>query len=923
MSTSPDRVAEAAAALLDGHPRRALALLGDAVGRRADLVRIEALQHDDPDGELPEVQRRARRSARAPDDVARLLELMSRRYRGTRREVMLHSALEQAEDPGLRAQLMVHLGHRRLVVTDTQDAQRWLERAEAEGIPEEASSAAAHLRGVIHLHRGEHEDAIVHFSRSLTRAADAPLVATLALRARARAWASLDRLDKAQKDYQRALALTEGRPALLEERAKLINALADLARARGDLEEAARAFHALLALDIPFITPVVHLNLALVERDRGDVDAARRHLDLVALDGIRPFVVLAHAVTSLAVCPTGSDVGARVLAVERAVARNDHVDPDTMHTLAEALPALAEPEHRARVARIVLQHARVLMDPMMRGLAETTLGEAGVGLVGPYRVGGRLGEGASATVVRGVHLATRQEVALKVLDVARARRLRAVELDAVSDLAHPNLVPLVDHGVVDAAAGVTTGWPVGAPWLATSLVDGGAVEGTRSWEEVLGWLHDLLGALAHAHARGVLHLDIKPANILHTAAGEPLLTDFGIAARVGQRRRMRAYTPNYAASEQLAEHEGALGPWTDVYGLGATAWAWLVGASPRRAPSVDALPDEAAAWLVRATADDPRDRFRDVAEAWAALPPRPTPRTLPSTDRRERLAVRMRRGPPQPAVDVVEAMVDRVVDVMDGGGAEELVARGRPGCGHRQVVRDALQRAAEAGRLRMMWVDGDLRAGVAALVGPSDHLSGRPDVVDPEPLAAWLDGGGDVSAGLAGLARPLLLVREGPTEPLDVALPPGMVVLDLFEDDHGPVLMPAPGSRETTATLRRWLPELPGRALEEVAEQGSYDEAVDHLRALAALGRVVDTADGPSLLPGRLPSRSMALGAVVGSVPPWLVERPEPWCPDPVPDDVQPLLGRLLELGLARRGTAGWWLSRALWTAVAAEAPSG
>ena len=45
--------------------------------------------------------------------------------------------------------------------------------------------------------------------------------------------------------------------------------------------------------------------------------------------------------------------------------------------------------------------------------------------------------------------------------------------------------------------------------------------------------------------------------------------------------------------------------------------------------------------------------------------------------------------------------------------------------------------------------------------------------------------------------------------------------------------------------------------------------------------------------------------------------------PDPVPDDVQPLLGRLLELGLARRGTAGWWLSRALWTAVAAEAPSG
>ena len=282
---SDPRVTRAAAALTDGHPDTALSLLGTARGFDADLLRIEALQFHDPAGALPAVVRRARKRATTGDEVARLLEVRARPHGGARRESMLHEALELAEAPTLRARLMVDLGHRRLVVTDTDDAERWLRRAEAEGVGSDAVCELEHLRGVIHLHRGQQEEAIAAFSRGLTQAGDRVLATILALRARARCWASLEREADAQSDYERALALTKGRAALREERAKLLNSLADMARLAGDLDGAARRFHALLDMKLPFITPVVHLNLALVEHARGDGARARHHLDQVFVDG--------------------------------------------------------------------------------------------------------------------------------------------------------------------------------------------------------------------------------------------------------------------------------------------------------------------------------------------------------------------------------------------------------------------------------------------------------------------------------------------------------------------------------------------------------------------------------------------------------------------------------------------------------------
>jgi len=917
------RLSRAEAALRDGRPGAALSLLGTAKGLRADRVRIEALQHHDPAGALPAVRRRARRVATTGDEVARLLEVLATPQAGTRREVMLLEAVEVARSPTLRARLMVGVGRQRARVTDTDDAERWLQRAEAVGVGDDARCDLEHLRGVIHLHRGEHEQAIVAFSRGLTWADDQPLDAVVLLRARARCWAAVDREEHAVQDYERAIELTEGRLALRRERAKLLNALGDLDRLRGDLDAAAERFHALLDMHVAHVNPVVYLNLALVEHARGRSRVALEHLRQVRLDRPRPFVALAHAVTHLVLRPTGQGVGARVLAVERALAHADHVDPDTMTALAEVLPSLEEPEHAARVARIVLHHARILVEPSFQARAEEALFRADIGLVGPYRVGERLGDGGSATVVRGVHLATGQEVAVKVLVEESADRLQAVELDAISALDHPNLVPLVDHGVVDHTASITSGWPPDAPWLATSLVDGGELRRTAPWSEVVGWLHDLLGALAHAHARGVLHLDIKPANVLHTADGLPLLTDFGIAARMGQARRLRAHTPDFAAPEQLPEQPAALGPWTDVFGLGATAWAWLAGRSPRRAPDrLDEvpLPAEARAWLHTATAVDPSHRFPDMATARAALPPRPTPPVVPATDRRERLAVRMRRGPPVPRLDETEALLDGVVDALAGEAPGHITTIAPPGTGHRELVRAAVQRRVESGRLRALWVDGDdLRAGLRALLGPTRHLATRPDVGDPDPLAAWLEGrSDDLTRALAELVRPVAVVRNSTGPTTRVPLPPRLVLIEVYESDTARAV----GGRDTVGQLTRWLPELPSAALERVAAGSTYEAAVDHVRALVALGRIVDTATGPSLLPGSIPSRGEALGAVAATLgtpfTAWLGGRSGPWCPDPVPAEVNEALSTATRWGLAWRGTAGWWLSRALWATLRA-----
>lgn len=95
----------------------------------------------------------------------------------------------------------------------------------------------------------------------------------------------------------------------------------------------------------------------------------------------------------------------------------------------------------------------------------------------------------------------------------------------------------------------------------------------------------LLNGLREVHARKLLHLDIKPSNIMLRPDGTPVLLDFGAARQTlsaTQPLLKPMYTPGFAAPEQFADL-GALGPWTDIYGVGACLYACIVGKPPPRA----------------------------------------------------------------------------------------------------------------------------------------------------------------------------------------------------------------------------------------------------------------------------------------------------------------------------------------------------
>lgn len=103
-------------------------------------------------------------------------------------------------------------------------------------------------------------------------------------------------------------------------------------------------------------------------------------------------------------------------------------------------------------------------------------------------------------------------------------------------------------------------------------------KGNFSRDDARALLLPLMDALEYIHAEGVVHQDIKPANIFMTATGDPVLLDFGVAAADGE-QAFKLGSEGYAAPEQAVE-EGSIGPWTDIYGLAATLYRCVTGKIP-------------------------------------------------------------------------------------------------------------------------------------------------------------------------------------------------------------------------------------------------------------------------------------------------------------------------------------------------------
>ncbi|MFD9474706.1 serine/threonine-protein kinase, partial [Streptomyces goshikiensis] len=201
-------------------------------------------------------------------------------------------------------------------------------------------------------------------------------------------------------------------------------------------------------------------------------------------------------------------------------------------------------------------------------------------IAGRYRLGKRLGRGGMGTVWRATDELLGRPVAVKELHVdggtEATKALR--EARTVAQVKHPHVV--VVHDVVEHE---------GHPFIVMELVEGGsladrlATEGPLSVGDTARTGLALLGALTAAHDRGVLHRDVKPANVLMEAGSERVvLTDFGIASLVGSTTisETGAFvgSPEYTSPERM--QGAAAGPSCDLWSLGALLCAALTGESP-------------------------------------------------------------------------------------------------------------------------------------------------------------------------------------------------------------------------------------------------------------------------------------------------------------------------------------------------------
>jgi serine/threonine protein kinase len=268
-----------------------------------------------------------------------------------------------------------------------------------------------------------------------------------------------------------------------------------------------------------------------------------------------------------------------------------------------------------------------------------------------YDVEEEIGRGGMSVVYRATDLRLRREVAVKVLppDLAfrpdvRARFQR--EAETAARLSHPHIVPIYSVGDRDGIVYIVMALVVGEP-LGRRL----ARLGPMPPDEARDVLRVVADALAYAHARGVVHRDIKPDNILLDAeSGRPMVMDFGIARAAEADSRLTVTgtamgTPAYMSPEQ-AMGDRDLDGRSDIYSLGVVGYQMLVGETPFVAANTPAmlmkhvgerpvpvaerrrgLPGGLAMAIDRALAKRREDRWPDAAAFRDALaaPDRPAP----------------------------------------------------------------------------------------------------------------------------------------------------------------------------------------------------------------------------------------------------------------------------------------------------------
>ncbi len=262
---------------------------------------------------------------------------------------------------------------------------------------------------------------------------------------------------------------------------------------------------------------------------------------------------------------------------------------------------------------------------------------------GRYHILEQLGEGGMATVYKAYDTRLETDVAVKVIrnenltfgtmDQALIRFER--EAKALARLTHPNIVKVTDYGEYE-----------GRPYLVMEYLPSGTLKKKLGrctpWQDALRLLLPIAHALDFAHRQGMIHRDVKPSNILITADGEPMLTDFGIAKILDIHENTELTgtgvgigTPEYMAPEQWTGNSSTK---SDQYALGVVLYEILTGRKPYPtdtpaaillkqvneplpSPSefVKELPDRIEKLLLKTLAKDPADRYENMADFASAI----------------------------------------------------------------------------------------------------------------------------------------------------------------------------------------------------------------------------------------------------------------------------------------------------------------
>ena len=264
--------------------------------------------------------------------------------------------------------------------------------------------------------------------------------------------------------------------------------------------------------------------------------------------------------------------------------------------------------------------------------------------IGRYHIVEHLGEGGMATVYQAFDTRLERDVAIKVIrkDAFPANMHAHVfkrferEAKALARLSHPNIVKIHDYGDYE-----------GSPFLVMEYIPGGTLKSRMGTPfntgEAVRLLLPIAQALEYAHEHDIIHRDVKPANILLSEKGQPVLSDFGIAKILESDEGntltgtgVGIGTPEYMAPEQCLGEE--VDSRTDIYALGIVFYEMVAGRKPYLAntpmavihkqisdplPSpgsfVTGLPKGVERVIFKALAKRPQDRYASMGEFAAAL----------------------------------------------------------------------------------------------------------------------------------------------------------------------------------------------------------------------------------------------------------------------------------------------------------------